>query len=56
MFKYSKFIADYARYHKYYISSLKFSVWYTLACVVRVIEISLVLAIIWAVCVLILSI
>lgn len=56
MFKYSKFIADYARSEKYYISSARYTAWYMLACVVRLVEVSLLLTVIWAVCVLILSI
>lgn len=56
MFKLSSYIADYARYHKYYITSFKFKSLYVLACVVKVCEFSLLLAIIWAVAVLILSI
>lgn len=56
MFKYSTFIAKYARGEKRYISTARYIAWYTLACIVRVVEVSTVVALVWAVCVLILSI
>ena len=46
MFFISKLIADYARTERYYISSVRYTVWYTFACIVRLIESLTVIALI----------